>query len=68
MADIFSCDPHEITPDASPDTLKVWDSMKTLDLVLAIEQETGLELPTDHLEEMISVPALLAAIEAARAG
>lgn len=68
MADLFGCDPSLITPDATPDTLKAWDSLRTLDLILAIEQQTGLEISTDRLEDMISVPALLAAIEDARGG
>ncbi len=59
MADVFECDPSKITPDATPDTLEAWDSLRLLDLVLAIEQEAGIEISPDRLEEMVSVPVIL---------
>jgi acyl carrier protein len=60
MADVFECDPDRITPESTPDTLERWDSLRLLDLVLAIEQETGIEISPDRLEEMITVSAILA--------
>lgn len=66
MADIFECDPAEIGPDATPDTVEAWDSLRLLDLVLAIEQRTGIVISSDHLQEMMSVPAILKMIDEAR--
>lgn len=59
MADVFECDPSEITPDATPDTVSAWDSLRLLDLILALEQHTGVEISTERLQDMMSVPAIL---------
>lgn len=59
MADIFECDAALITPDATPDTVAAWDSLRLLDLILAIEQQTGIEISPDRLSDMMSVPAIL---------
>lgn len=59
MADVFECPPSTITPDASPDTLAAWDSLRLLDLILAIEQQAGIEISPDRLQDMMSVPAIL---------
>ena len=66
MADVFECDPSKITPDATPDTLEAWDSLRLLDLVLAIEQEAGIEISPDRLAEMVSVPVILDIIREAQ--
>lgn len=66
MADVFECDPARITPDSTPETLEAWDSLRLLDLILAIEQQANVEISPDRLEEMMSVPAILQIIEDAR--
>jgi acyl carrier protein len=63
MADVFECDPGKITLDSTPDTIRRWDSLRLLELVLAIEQQIGLEVSPDRLAEMISVPAILMVIQ-----
>ena len=67
MADVFECDPALITPDATPDTVEAWDSLRLLDLILAIEQQARIEISPDRLEEMMSVPAILQIIHEAQA-
>jgi acyl carrier protein len=67
MADVFECDPALIKPDSTPDTLGDWDSVRLLDLILAIEQQAHIEISADRLEEMVSVPAILAIIQEAQA-
>jgi acyl carrier protein len=66
MADIFECDPSTIKADSTPDTLDAWDSLRLLDLTLAIEQQAGIEISPDRLEEMMSVPAILKIIQETR--
>ena len=66
MADIFECDAGKITLESTPDTLEAWDSLRLLDLILAIEQQAQVEISPDRLEEMMSVPAILAIIEDAK--
>lgn len=59
MADVFECSVSEITPDATPETVAAWDSLRLLDLILAIEQQTGVEISAERLQDMMSVPAIL---------
>lgn len=66
MADVFECDVHLITEDSTPDTVEAWDSLRMLDLILVIEQETGVEISPERLEEMTSVPAILAVVQDAK--
>ncbi len=67
MADVFECDPSEIREDSTPDTVASWDSLRLLDLILAIEQEAHVEISPDRIEDMMSIPAILAIINEARA-
>ena len=59
MADIFECSPDMITLDATPESIEAWDSLRLLDLVLAIEAQAGIEIPTENLGDMMSVSAIL---------
>lgn len=68
MADVFECDAEKITLDSTPDTLEAWDSLRLLDLILAIEQQADIEISPDRLEDMMSVPAILGIIKEAQAG
>ena len=67
MADVFECDPASITLDSTPDTVDAWDSLRLLDLILALEQQAGVEIDPDRLGEMMSVPAILAIVQDAKA-
>ena len=66
MAEVFECDPSKITPEATPDTVDAWDSLRLLDLLLALEQQAGVEVDADRISEMTSVPSILAIIHAAQ--
>lgn len=68
MADVFECDPAKITPDSTPDTVDAWDSLRLLDLILALEQQTGVEIDPDRLPDMMSVPAILQIVQEAQGG
>jgi acyl carrier protein len=67
MADVFECDAALITPESTPDTVPAWDSLRLLDLILAIEQQANIEISPDELEKMMSVPAILQIIRDAKA-
>jgi acyl carrier protein len=54
MATVLSVPPETIGPDASQDTLKSWDSLKHMNLVLAIEQAFGVEIPDEDAAEITS--------------
>jgi len=54
LARIFSVSSSAITEDASPDTIENWDSLRHMSLVLALEEELGVELTDDQVVEIIS--------------
>jgi len=45
----------DITLETSPDTVETWDSLKHLDLVLALEQELAVRFTPQEIAEMRSV-------------
>lgn len=54
LARIFNVSVSTITEDASPDTIENWDSLRHMSLVLALEEEFGVELTDDQVVEIIS--------------
>ena len=54
MATVLTVPPDAIGPDASQDTLKIWDSLKHMNLVLALEQAFGVEIPDEDAAEITS--------------
>jgi len=54
MADVFGVALEEITPDASIDTIEAWDSLKHLNLVLALEERFGITLTEQETVEILS--------------
>ena len=45
----------DVTPDSSPDSIETWDSLQHLNLVLALEQEFGIQFTPEEMEELLSV-------------
>ncbi len=55
VADIFSLPVERVTLESSSETIESWDSLKHLNLMLALEQEFGLELLPEEAERLVSV-------------
>lgn len=54
MAKVFNVHTETITADASPDTIENWDSLRHMNLVLALEQEFNIEFTDDQVVEVLS--------------
>lgn len=54
MAKIFNVPVDAIADDASPDTVANWDSLRHMNLVLALEQEFNVELTDDQVVEILT--------------
>jgi acyl carrier protein len=54
LAKIFKVDASLITEDASPDTIENWDSLHHMNLVIALEEDFGVELTDDQVVEILS--------------
>jgi acyl carrier protein len=55
MADLFQCVAEEIPDDADPETLAGWDSLRQVELMLALETEFGVRIPTEEMLELVSL-------------
>jgi acyl carrier protein len=55
MADLFGCAPEDIPSDADPDTLANWDSLRHVELMLALETEFDVHIPTEAMLELVSL-------------
>jgi acyl carrier protein len=55
VADLFLLAEGEVSADLSPEVLPAWDSLQHLNLVMAVEQEFGLQLSPEEIQGMKSV-------------
>jgi acyl carrier protein len=55
--------PGGLPVDASRRTLEAWDSLRHLQLILALEEQYGIRFGDDELQSLDSLPALLAALK-----
>ena len=52
---VFDVDPNELDGSSSCDTIKGWDSMGHLNLIIALEAQFGVSVSIDDAMEMVSV-------------
>ncbi len=54
MGDVFGLPPEAITEDASIDSIDAWDSLKHLNLVLALEERFGISFTEQETVEILN--------------
>jgi acyl carrier protein len=54
MAAVFGVDQAAIGNDATPGTIAAWDSLRHMNLVLALEEEFDIRFPENEIEQLIS--------------
>lgn len=59
LADVFDIDPGDVGADTSPDTVEAWDSLQHLTLVLALEEEFGVQFTDDDTLALVSYPLVV---------
>ena len=59
VADLFSIPAAKIIPGTSSETIESWDSLQHLNLVLALEQEFGLQFAPEEIEKLTSVQTII---------
>lgn len=62
MSQIFAVDTESITMDSSPETIERWDSLKHMQLIMALEDEFGFQFPDDVIPELVSFAAICDAV------
>ena len=66
-SDVLQVDGDAITPDSSPENVASWDSVQHLNLVLALEDEYGLQFLPEEMDQMKTVGEIAQLVAAKRA-
>lgn len=64
MAQVFQIDAASIAADTSPESVERWDSLKHMQLIMALEDEFGIQFPDELIPELLSYAVILDQIEA----
>jgi len=54
MAVVLEVTPDEINEDSSQHNMESWESLRQLDLVVAVEEEFGITIPLEQVADMTS--------------
>ena len=68
MGAMLELDPGTIGPETSTDTVAGWDSVRHMNLIIAIEQAFDITIPDEDVVSMTSYPIIRAVIEEQTAG
>jgi acyl carrier protein len=63
-ADVLDVSAERLDACASTETIETWDSLQHLNLVLALEQEFGVQFEPEEMERMTSVGRIVELLEA----
>lgn len=66
VADVLRVPVEQLGPRSSPDDIESWDSLRHLNLVLAIEQEFELQFTPEEIEQLLSVELIELLVEEKR--
>jgi acyl carrier protein len=58
-ADVLQVPAASITPATSPETIESWDSVRQLDLVLALEQAFGVQFEPEEIDQMKNIERIV---------
>lgn len=62
IAAVLEIDASEINDDTSVDTVESWDSLRHLNLVLALESEFNISLTEEQTIEVLNYPLIVAVL------
>lgn len=59
MAAVFETEASMINETSSADTIENWDSIRHMNLIVALEEEFGIQLNDDQISEMTNFKLVL---------
>jgi len=62
VSDVLGEPLDRISGSSSPDSIEKWDSLNHMTLVLALEEEFGVQFTDDQIMKLLSVDAIVAAL------
>lgn len=63
MAEIIGIDMDSINDQTSPDTVPEWDSLKHMQLIVALEEEFSIEILDEYIDEMMNLDRIIGVLE-----
>lgn len=54
MSEILNIDVSSINDNTSPENVESWDSLKQMNIIVALEEEFGIELKDEDIIEMLN--------------
>ena len=63
MSAVFDVDTDAINEESSQDSIENWESIKTLDLIVALEEEFGVTIPLEEVGNMTNFKYIKLVIE-----
>ena len=63
MEDIFQVDRIEISEDSAPGTIKEWDSLKHMLLLMALEEEFECRFTDDEMTKCVNVESIVQVLD-----
>ena len=65
VANVLGVSESELSDDSSPDHIAGWDSVKTMNIVFALEDTTGVEFTDEQIGSMLNFKLIRLALEEA---
>ena len=62
ISNVLNVPANKLNVDSSPESIEQWESMKHINLVLAIEEEFDIQFDDEQIAELQSVKSIIAAI------
>lgn len=59
FSSVFGIPETDVTEDSSPETIDSWDSLKHMNLIVALEEEFEIEFDEDEITELLSFSSII---------
>jgi len=63
LSQVLNVPIEEINEDSSPDTIEDWDSLRHMNLILALEEEFRVQFTDVQIIEMLNVELILVTLQ-----
>lgn len=63
LSQLFGISIEDINEDTSPDTVSKWDSLAHMNLVVALEEEFGVNFTSEQIIEMLNYPLIVLTVK-----
>ena len=62
FVDIYGLEPSEVSPELNIANVGSWNSLNNLRFVTAVEEEFGIELTAEQIQQMTTMPSIISVL------